>query len=257
MRSDHGYLQLFQPLLTAVLIAFSASVPAEPLLIGVEDDWFPYAAFKDGIVQGMSVDIVKAAFAATETQIELRPYPYPRCISMVQQGKLLACFNTAHNAQVASNHLLPKMPLFSEDVLLWARAAQAPQVTDVYAALKGKRVAVTIGYEYGTRFDTNQQVLRVPVRKDLYGFLMLQKQRVDYSVAYRGTAEQLFRDHPELAGKFTAVATIDQPQLFLSFSRHNPAAPAVVKRFEQGMQLIHDNGRYQQIIQQWQPSTTQ
>jgi len=257
MRNHHGYLQLFQPLLTAVLIAFSASVPAEPLLIGVEDDWFPYASFKDGIVQGMSVDIVKAAFAATDTEIELRPYPYPRCVHMVQQGKLLACFNTAHNAQTARDYLLPKSPLFTGEVLLWARAAQAPVVTDINTTLNGKKVAVTIGYEYGPRFDSNQQVQRVAVRKDLYGFLMLQKQRVDYSVAYRGTAEQLFRDHPELAGQFTDVATIDQPQLFLSFSRQNPAAPAVLERFEQGMQLIHDNGRYQQIIQQWQPSTTQ
>ena len=257
MRSHHGYLQLLQPLLTAVFIALSASVLAEPLLIGVEDDWFPYSAVKDGTVQGMSVDIVKAAFAATNTQIELRPYPYPRCMHMAKQGQLLACFNTAPNAQIASDYLLPKTPLFSDNILLWARAAQAPVVTDVNAALNGKKVAVTIGYEYGARFDHNQQVQRVPVRKDLYGFLMLQKQRVDYCVAYRGTAGQLFRDHPELAGQFTAVATIDQPQLFLSFSRQNPAAPAVVERFEQGMQLIHDNGRYQQIIQQWQPSTTQ
>jgi polar amino acid transport system substrate-binding protein len=46
-------------------------------------------------------------------------------------------------------------------------------------------------------------------------------------------------------------------QLFLSFSRQNPAAPALLERFEQGMQLIHGNGRYQQIIQQWQPNTPQ
>lgn len=257
MRTRPDCRQLAARWLIAGLIALSNPVAAASLLIGVEDDWFPYSAVKDGSVQGMSVDIVKAAFAATDTRIELRPYPYPRCMHMAKNGQLLACFNTAPDAQIARDYLLPKTPLFSDDILLWARAAQAPVVADVNAALNGKKVAVTIGYEYGTRFDSNQQVQRVPVRKDLYGFLMLQKQRVDYCLAYRGTAEQLFRDHPQLAGQFRAVATVHQPQLFLSFSRHNPAAPALLERFERGMQLIHDNGRYQQIIQQWQPNSPQ
>jgi polar amino acid transport system substrate-binding protein len=251
-----GYRRLTHPVLFALLIALGAPASAAGLLIGVEDDWFPYSAVKDGAIQGMSVDIVTAAFAATHTEIELRAYPYARCMHMALNGELLACFNTAPDARIANDYLLPKAPLFSDDILLWARTAQASPVTDL-AQLSGRKVAVTIGYEYGTRFDSNQQLVRVPVRKDLYGFLMLRKKRVDYSVAYRGTAEQLFRERPELAGEFTAVANLDRPQLFLSFSRQNPAAPALMERFEQGMQLIHSNGRYQQIIQQWQPNTTQ
>jgi polar amino acid transport system substrate-binding protein len=254
MRARLGH-QYLERLLIAGLIALSSPALAESQLIGVEDDWFPYSAVKDGAVQGMSVDIVKAAFAATDTAIELRPYPYSRCMHMAKNGQLLACFNTAPDAQIANDYLLPKTPLFSDDILLWARAGNPTVVTDL-KQLAGKHVAVTIGYEYGQNFDSNQQLVRIKVRKDLYGFLMLQKQRVDYSVAYRGTSEQLFRDHPELAGKFRAVTTIHQPQLFLSFSRRNPAAPKLLERFEQGMQLIHDNGLYQQIIEQWQPNTT-
>jgi polar amino acid transport system substrate-binding protein len=251
-----GYRRLAQPVLATLLLALGTPAVAETLLIGAEDDWFPYCALKNGSIQGMSVDIVKAAFAATDTAIELRSYPYPRCMQMARKGQLVACFNTAADARTAADYLLPQTPLFSEDILLWAHAPQSTPVTDLNL-LSGKKIAVTLGYEYGPRFDSNQQMLRIPVRKDLYGFLMLQKQRVDYSVAYRGTAEQLFRDHPELDGQFRPVATLDRVRLFLSFSRQNPAAPALIERFEQGMQLIHDNGRYQQIIQQWQPNTTQ
>jgi polar amino acid transport system substrate-binding protein len=244
--------RLAQCLLGAVFSGLTLAACAdESLLIGAEDDWFPYCALKDGTVQGMSVDIVKAAFAATDTAIELRAYPYPRCMQMARKGELVACFNTAADARTAVDYLLPKTPLFSEEILLWARAAEPAPVTDLNL-LSGKKIAVTIGYEYGSRFDSNQQLVRVSVRKDLYGFLMLQRHRVDYSVAYRGTAEQLFRQHPELAGQFTPVAILDRPQLFLSFSRYNRDAPALLERFETGMQLIHGNGRYQQIIQQWQ-----
>jgi polar amino acid transport system substrate-binding protein len=245
----------FYSFLLAVLISVPNLLSAnETVLIGAEDDWFPYSALKDGVVQGMSVDIVKAAFAASNTSVELRPYPYPRCMQMVLKGKLVACFNTASNEQTAKDYLLAETPLFSDDTVLWARINTPQPITEL-TQIAGKKVAVTIGYEYGTRFDSNQQLVRVPVRKDIYGFLMLQHRRVDYSVAYRGTAEQLFRDHPELAGQFSAVATLDRPQLYLSFSRQNRTAPLMLERFEYGMQVIHNNGLYEQIIQHWQHNT--
>src|SRR3989338_1395126 len=199
---------------------------AEPLRIGAEDDWYPYTALRDGQVQGMSVDIVKAAFAATSTDIELLPYPYARCMQLALKGELVACFNTAPNAQIAVDYLLPKTALFHDDILLWARSAQTTPLSGL-EQLAGKRVAVTIGYEYGERFDHNQQLVRVPVRQDRNGFLMLQRQRVDYVVAYRGIATHLFRQHPELADQFSPVATVHQPQLHLSFSPHSaqPAPP--------------------------------
>lgn len=244
--------RLVQGLLSVIFSSLALTASAtEALLIGAEDDWFPYCALKDGSIQGMSVDIVKAAFAATDTAIELRSYPYPRCMQMARKGELVACFNTTPNARITANYLLPKTPLFSDDILLWARASEPAPVADLNL-LAGKKIAVTIGYEYGNSFDSNQHLVRVPVRKDLYGFLMLQRQRVDYSVAFRGTTEQLFREHPELVGQFVPVATVHQAQLFLSFSRHNRDAPALLERFETGMQLIHDNGRYGQITQQWQ-----
>ena len=105
----------------ALLFATAPLAHAEPLRIGAEDDWYPYTALRDGQVQGMSVDIVKAAFAATSTDIELLPYPYARCMQLALKGELVACFNTAPNAQIAVDYLLPKTALFHDDILLWAR----------------------------------------------------------------------------------------------------------------------------------------
>ena len=68
-------------------------------------------------------------------------------------------------------------------------------------ALTGQRVAVTIGYEYGSHFDNDRRPVRVLVRRDLNGFLMLERGRVDYAVAYRGTAQALFHEHTELQGR--------------------------------------------------------
>ena len=37
--------------------------------IGAEDDWYPYTAWRDEQIVGMSADIVRAAFASSETPI--------------------------------------------------------------------------------------------------------------------------------------------------------------------------------------------
>ncbi|OEC36869.1 polar amino acid transport system substrate-binding protein [Pseudomonas cuatrocienegasensis] len=237
--------------LLLLLPGLVAPALAEVIRIGAEDDWYPYTAYREGRVQGMSVDILRAAFAATGQSVELLPYPYARCMEMARSGELVACFNTSPNARIRTDYQLPQQPLFSDDILLWARQDQADAITD-FSRLDGKRVAVTLGYEYGPILDQHTGVERIPVRRDLNGFLMLQRQRVDFTAAYRGTAQALFVEHPELAGQFAPVAVLHRPQLYLSVSRRHPLAAEVLERFDRGMQQLHHNGRYQQILLDWQ-----
>lgn len=235
-------------LLAALLLAAQACAE-EVYSIGAEDDWYPFTAYRDGQVQGLSVDIVRAAFAASDTRIELLPYPYSRCMELTRSGQLAGCFNTSPDARIVAEYRLPSEALFSDDILLWARAGTAPVETP--EALAGQRVAVTIGYEYGSHFDNDRRPVRVLVRRDLNGFLMLERGRVDYAVAYRGTAQALFHEHTELQGRFVPVAIIHQPQLYLSFSRHHPDADLLLRRFDEGMRRIRADGRYQRILERW------
>lgn len=237
---------------TFVLLALSVMAQAEQVpRIGAEDDWYPYTAYRDGRIQGMSVDIVEAAFAASDTPVELVHYPYSRCMQMTQEGMLAACFNTAPDARIEADYLTPEEPLFSDDILLWARADEMP-ANGKPQDLAGRKVAVTIGYEYGARLDNDPQVIRIPVRRDLSGFLMLQRGRVDFVAAYRGTAQALFRENPQLDGQFVALETLDSPTLYLSFSRRYPAAADLLKRFDKGMRRLRKDGRYQEILERWQ-----
>lgn len=190
-----------------LLLALSgpaAAVPTEPLVLGAEDDWYPYTAYKDGRIQGMSADIVRAAFRAADTPVQLNPYPYSRCMKLALKGLIAGCFNTSPNPHILADYRLPRHPLFRAEIQLWARRDEARPV-NAEQALSGRKVAVTLGYEYGDGFDRRHDLVRIPVRKDYYGFLMLQRGRVDYALAYRNTARQLFSEHPELEGQFQPV----------------------------------------------------
>ena len=239
----------------ALSLALVGSAKADPVRIGAEDDWFPYTALREGRVQGMSVDIVRAAFNASGASVELAPYPYSRCMELARIGSLAACFNTTPDHSIREQFLLPEQMLFSDEILLWGRAGSA--LVDDLDEIAGRRVAVTIGYTYGEYFDNYPDILRVPVRRDLNGFLMLQRERVDYVIAFRGTTEALLREHPELAGQFSPLATVHRPQLYLTFSRQHPQAEALMHQFDAGMRQIRRDGTYQHILEHWQLRTGQ
>lgn len=239
-----------------MLLGAAASVAEPRYAIGVEDDWYPYSAYRDGQIQGLSVDIVRAAFAASGTPVALLPYPYTRCMELARSGILAGCFNSTPNARVLADYQLATQPLFSDDILLWARrdAPRAPRPLLDLEQLYGARIAVTSGYEYGHRFDNDPHLRRVPVRRDINGFRMLQRGRVDYCAAFRGTARALFEEHPELAGQFLPVMTLHHAQLYLSFSRRHPQAAILRARFDAGLRQLHERGDYQRLLENWQHS---
>ena len=245
-------------LVPRLLLLFAAALLgaqalAEHYVVGAEDDWYPYTALRDEKITGMSADIVRAAFEAVGADVELVAYPYSRCMQLARQGTLAGCFNTAPDRRIAAEFQLSQ-PLFSAELMLWARRDQAEALDDL-GQLAGKKVAMVIGYEYGPLIDQHPTLKRVPVRRDLNSFLMLQRGRVDYCVAYRGTSEALFRETPALQDQFVAVASVLRPQLSLSFSRRYPGADELRRRFDEGLQRIHENGRYERILTAWRHET--
>ena len=72
------------------LAAGSATPAPQPMEIMVEDAALPWSA-PDG--SGYANDLVRAAYAAVNTEVRLTVVPYARCKTYVMQGAVAACFN--------------------------------------------------------------------------------------------------------------------------------------------------------------------
>lgn len=103
---------LFFLLANATVWAAPASAPTH-VLIGAEDDWYPYSGRVDGAARGMAEDIVQSAFAASGVQAQFVSLPYARCIRMVRAGELVGCFDTSRTALNENEYLWPQHPLFT------------------------------------------------------------------------------------------------------------------------------------------------
>lgn len=239
-------------------MAAAAQAPARltQVVIGAENDWLPYSGEQDGRAQGMTVDLVAAAFAAVGITARFELLPYARCMANTRNGLLVACFNTTRTALIEDDYLWPARPMFSERFLIYARADDprpgAPlQVRD----LEGQQVAVTRGYEYGSEFDANPRILRVVTSHDENNFQLLLRGRARYTLAPEANARLLMQRRPELAGQFKVVGALNAFGIYTTFSRQHPDARAALAAFDEGMKAINASGVAKLIQEHWRPGS--
>lgn len=244
-------------LLPGLLLPWRVAV-AQPqqVVIGAEDDWPPYSAEVDGRAQGLTVDLVTAAFAAAGVQARFEPMPYVRCMALTRAGTLLACFNTTRTALIENDYLWPARPMFDERFLIWARAdAPVPRTPLQVRDLEGQQVAVTRGYEYGAEFDTNPRIARIVTAHDENNFRLMLRGRARYTLAPDANTRLLFKRHPDLAGHFKVVGQLDAFGIYTAFSRLHPQSPAMLAAFNDGMKAIQSNGVAKAVHERWRQRT--
>lgn len=253
MRRRHWLL--LPGLLPAATRAASSQEPSR-VVIGAEDDWFPYSAERQGRAQGMTVELVAAAFAAMGVEARFELLPYARCMAQTRNGALLACFNTTRTALIEDAYLWPARPMFNERFLIHARiddphTGPPLQVRD----LEGQPVAVTRGYEYGSEFDANPRIPRVVTSHDENNFLVVLRGRARFTLAPEANTRLLLQRRPELAGRFKVVGALSYFGIYTAFSRRHPEARAALRMFDEGMRQIQANGVARAIQERWKAGT--
>jgi polar amino acid transport system substrate-binding protein len=223
----------------------------ESITLGAEDDWAPYSSKVDGEAKGFAVDIVREAYKSVGVEVKFVSVPYSRCMAETLDGVLLGCFDSARSGALEDNYLFHNKPLFIAQVNIFA-AADSRESGLTTKSLEGKKVGVTNGYEYGGEFDSNTKVIRDVASQDEKGFSKLLEKRVPYMLAFEKVALSIFAKNPAFAGKFKVVGVVDAPGLYIAFSKKHAAAQNALDKFNQGLELIQQNGTYAAIEARWQ-----
>jgi len=235
-----------------LLILFAACTHAQTIKLGAEDDWYPYSGVRDGQPAGFAEDLIKEAFKAEGIEVKFYSLPYARCMAETKVGNLLGCFDAARNSLLEPNFLWPAYPMYMARINIYALANSTESGLGPHD-LEGREVAVTNNYEYGEDFDTDKKIHRNVSNQDVQGFRMLMAGRVQYMVAYDKVANYLFaRYKDQFSGKFKIVGQTGAPGLYLAFSRKYPDAQQFVDKFDAGIAVIRQDGRYRLIEEKWQ-----
>ncbi|WP_269530782.1 ABC transporter substrate-binding protein [Chitinimonas sp. BJYL2] len=228
------------------------AVLAQPLLLlGAEDDWYPYAALREGQPAGMAVELVRAAYAEVGIQVRLQPLPYARCMKLTQAGRLAGCFNTLRNPLIEQQYRWHAQPLFRGRIGIYARNGMPQGEVDIHR-LRGKRIAITNGYDYGAAFDGDPTMRRDVGQSDLDALRKLAAGRVDYALVYDRIVAAILREHPGLRGRIHLVGTLIEPDIYVSFSRKHADAARASQLLDEGLTRLRKRGEYARIEARWQ-----
>lgn len=237
-------------LVVAAGLVLGVGAWAQRLRIGAEDDWRPYSFVVDGKPVGFAVDVARAAWAAAGVDVDLVPLPYARCMKEVDNGTLAGCFDTLRDARTESRYFWHKRPLFKARISIYGRTGGAKDKVDL-ESLPGRRVGVTNGYDYGDAFDNDPHMLREVSPSDLVSLRKLVAGRVDYALVYDRVAQQIAKDHPELAQGFVQRGVLVEPLIYISFTKLQPGLESAIARFDTGLDRIHRSGEYARIEARW------
>jgi polar amino acid transport system substrate-binding protein len=237
--------------LLALASARPCAAARETVAIGAEDDWFPYSAAVGGEARGLSVDLVRAAFAASGIQVRFVPLPFKRCIAHAREGQVAGCFNLSKSPRVIEDFLWPREPLTSPRILVYARSDwNGGPVTP--AQLAGRELLVSQEYLYGGLLERHPRIRRVVARTDLTGLRMLMSGRADFMLLYERAGDHLIqRDAGQLAGRVRVVGELGIAPQYVGFSRNRPDSQRLVAAFDGGMRRILANGTAARVERAW------
>lgn len=244
-------------LLGVIVLLFTAgAATAETLTLVAENDWYPYAADRNGEARGISVDLVRAAYAAEGVDVQFKLMSYARCMELLNLGEEIGCFNTPDDDAIREAQLLPEHALDINPAYIYTRADNVAEALSL-AQLGGKVVGIVNGYRYGNAFMQNPHILREYSPSDLQNLKKLAAGRLDYIVLYERVARYLIGQYgEELSIKIRPITPIGEIAIFVSFSPHHPRSAEAMKQFDQGMKKLQDSGRYAAILQGWDTKLT-
>lgn len=249
------FKKIISLVLTVLILGLANEVYADEFdntitLVG-EDEWYPYAALKDGKLQGFAVDIIEVAFAAMKVKVQFKSAPYARCLMLAETGQELACFDSLKDSKLSKKFIFHEEPIFKAEIGIYALES-SPEKNLHFEALKGKQVGVTHGYTYTDEVDNDASINREVAPTDLSNLRKLLRQRSNYSLIYTRVFDYLIGRHPEeLQGKIKQVGTIGQNALFVSFSRLRPDSVKYAELLDRGLRKIRKDGTYLRLEQKW------
>lgn len=245
--------RLFLCLITFLVISFptNADTVVKTIILVGEDDWYPYSAYKDGKLQGLAVDVIEAAYAAVNVKVQFKAAPYARCMMLAESGQELGCFDSVKDSKLVKTHLFHQEPIFKAEIGIYALAdAKEPSIK--VQDLNGKRVGVTRGYTYSDEIESNQSIWREVAPTDVSNLRKLLLNRSDYSLVYTRVVDYLVTKYPsEFKDKIRQVGSLNQIDLYISFSKLHPEAKRFTNLLDAGLYKIKKNGVYAQIEQKW------
>ena len=242
---------MIKDFIVAVLVGMllTASVAAqEKILLAAEDDWYPYSARIGQQLEGRSVDIVKAAYAAAGAALTLEAVPFNRGMIRTKEGHYSGVFNAGLNEDVHRDFLIPRNTIALSEQVVVARNHEPFQGK---SSFNDKRLALTLGYTYPTDITEDRRNKIERAVGDVNNLKKIAIGRADFTIIDRLVFLSILAKEPTLKPALAIVGKLESDKIYVLFSKNSSGEKALFL-FDQGMDKIKRTGTLKKIVDGWE-----
>lgn len=236
-------------ILLTILVLLTATIcfAGEKTIIAAADPWPPFID-PSHPKEGLSLEIVRAAFKTQGYEVKMEYVPWARAIKGVKEGK----YDILPNTWVTEERkgFLMYSDSYAANNIKFIKAKGDPFEFNGISSLAGKKVGTVREYGYGSDFLTATTFQREDTNNFISNIKKLLKKRIDLTLDDEIVARMtIAKDNPEYLNKvsFTENSLSSNP-LHVTSGLKNPRHKEIIDSFNNGLKIIKSNGEYDAIL---------
>jgi ABC-type amino acid transport substrate-binding protein len=198
---------------------------------------------------GYSWDVLRESYHLIGYTIILTVSPWARSMHDVKSGYGDILFPTGKNAERLKIFHYSEEPINHANFVVYVRQDN-PIVWDGLKSLKGLKIGVKRGFNYGDKWNSADFVEKKNVDKIIQGFKMLDAKRLDGFLGYEFNWDYLL-DKIGWTQKYRKLPVFEFSYEYLVALKSNPRALQLLKDFDTGKRMLIQSGRLNAIKEKW------
>jgi len=199
--------------------------------------------------QGVSTQIVRAAFERAGYAPEVTVMPWPRALEMVKQGKYDALANVWHREH--RTEFFHYADVLATNRLVFVKQNGADFTYDTLNDLKGKTIGIVRDYNYPDSFVNANFFHREAFDSLRDSLAMAARGRVDLAVGDSLVVQHIINTEmpPDLANRLELTeGALSEDPMHLAVSRKIPNHAEIVDRFNAALAEMRADGTHAAIL---------
>ena len=214
--------------------------------LGAEDSWPPYS---DRQGQGISTELIKAAFAKSGLYPGIQVLPYARVLHDLSSGKIDGGYNVTLQSTTKDKYLFGKVPLLTVESYWFFMPDAFPQIKCIEYIPAKFRVGIIRDYEYGDIYELHRhRFVEVQLTQQSQIIRMLKQGRIDAAVMFDREAEYALKKMGQNQNQFDKRFLNHRGDVYLAFSHKSSRALWLSQEFDKGLLMLKESGEYEQLV---------
>ena len=233
-------------IIMGVLFALIPSISHAEKIVAVGDTWPPFVS-EDLPDKGIAMAIAKAAFESQGYEVEMKFVPWARAIGGVKSGTYDVLVSTWWTKE--RSEYLNYSDYFIQNNIKFIKKAADDFEYEGLESLEGKTVGVIRAYGYSEDFLAAENFTKPEVAAFVYNLKKLNANRIDLTLEDEIVAKSVIAKDDNFKGKFTfSKKNLSSNNLYVTSGLKNPRNKSIINAFNKGLEIIKNNGLYEEIL---------